>query len=101
MLSPVRVRYSVCVHDSADSTIGVESDEEDFERFDEDELDELDNFDDDDDEEEGVGKGTSPTKMTARQRAKGNTDLQETLLALPQGGSNHLCSCDSIFLAEL
>lgn len=30
-------------------------------------------------------RSTSPSKMTARQRARGNVDLQETLLALPMG----------------
>ena len=33
-----------------------------------------------------AGSG-SPSKLTARQRAKGNKDLQETLIALPNGES--------------
>ena len=46
--------------------------------------------DDDDDDELGSIAGSSrrsasPSKMTARQRAKGNRDLQDTLLALPLG----------------
>jgi hypothetical protein len=28
-------------------------------------------------------RGGSPSKLTARQRARGNKDLQETLIALP------------------
>ena len=28
-------------------------------------------------------RSTSPSKLTARQRAKGNKDLQETLVSLP------------------
>jgi hypothetical protein len=39
------------------------------------------------DEEEELGddetRSTSPSKLTARQRAKGNKDLQETLVSLP------------------
>lgn len=34
---------------------------------------------------EGEERGVSPSKLTARQRARGNQDLQETLLALPMG----------------
>jgi hypothetical protein len=30
-------------------------------------------------------RATSPSKLTARQRAKGNKDLQDTLIALPNG----------------
>jgi len=30
-------------------------------------------------------RSASPSKLTARQRAKGNKDLQETLIALPNG----------------
>ena len=46
-----------------------------------------DPYSDDDDldpDAEGVeGRSTSPSKLTARQRAKGNKDLQETLVSLP------------------
>lgn len=44
------------------------------------ELDELD-------PEDTSTRSASPSKMTARQRARGNKDLQETLLALPNGQS--------------
>lgn len=33
-------------------------------------------------------RSLSPSKLTARQRAKGNKDLQEVLLALPNGKSS-------------
>jgi hypothetical protein len=37
-----------------------------------------------DNDEEGT-RSISPSKLTARQRAKGNKDLQETLVSLPGG----------------
>jgi hypothetical protein len=46
-----------------------------------------DPYSDDDlelDDEEGT-RSISPSKLTARQRAKGNKDLQETLVSLPGG----------------
>lgn len=36
-----------------------------------------------DDLDENETRSTSPSKLTARQRAKGNKDLQETLVSLP------------------
>lgn len=36
-----------------------------------------------DDSAEEERQSTSPSKLTARQRAKGNKDLQETLVSLP------------------
>lgn len=63
---------------------------------DEDDEGAVDQLDDDedaemDDEEGGFGddsRATSPSKLTARQRAKNNKDLQETLIALPNGQSS-------------
>lgn len=62
---------------------------------DEDDEGAVDQLDDDEDaemedEEGGLGddsRATSPSKLTARQRAKNNKDLQETLIALPNGQS--------------
>lgn len=85
----------------------MDADEED-EVFDEDLLMDDDPAEDalgeDEDEEEDmleeeVGedggssrRSQSPSKMTARQRARGNQDLQETLLALPMGALFSLSS---------
>ncbi|ORX38857.1 hypothetical protein BD324DRAFT_294568 [Kockovaella imperatae] len=56
---------------------------------DEDELDVMEEGDDPTDEldsgQNSAQRSTSPSKMTARQRARGNKDLQETLLELPHG----------------
>ena len=38
-------------------------------------------------------RSVSPSKMTARQRGRGDVDLQETLLALPMGGFRSLSLC--------
>lgn len=54
-----------------------------------DEEDEL-LFEDEEEDEEGFdsvagSRAVSPSKLTARQRAKNNKDLQDTLIALPSG----------------
>lgn len=57
---------------------------------------EMDAEGEEEDEEDELGsmagssrRSASPSKMTARQRAKGNQDLQDTLLALPLGESSY------------
>lgn len=44
-----------------------------------------DDMDDFDDLENASRRSGSPTKMTARQRSKGNKDIQDHLMALPNG----------------
>ena len=69
--------------------VADEDSDEDMEDIDED-----DQEDEDGDEEDALKAGNgedesaaSPSKLTARQRARGNVDLQETLIALPMGAS--------------
>jgi hypothetical protein len=38
-------------------------------------------------------RSTSPSKLTARQRAKGNKDLQETLVSLPGALIHYSARC--------
>lgn len=47
----------------------------------------IDMSDEDDEDDFDTSRAVSPSKQTARQRAKGNKDLQETLLTLPDGKS--------------
>ena len=68
---------------------------EDFETQDpliedgDDAVDELASSEDDNDMgDANTSRAVSPSKLTARQRARGNKDLQETLLTLPEGESS-------------
>ena len=47
-----------------------------------------DDGDDFDEVDSASRRSNSPTKMTARQRSKGNKDAQDHLLALPNGKPN-------------
>jgi hypothetical protein len=77
------------------NTFGIGSEDEGLEvELEEDELGDDDEGGDEDGDDMSIDfenrssrRSTSPSKLTARQRAKGNKDLQDTLIALPNGES--------------